>query len=174
MVCFLLDGKIITIDKKSFQNPSVKASSGASISILDHSQLETENLGVGMYHSLMGIFICPTLVLMIGSILGKASTSLNLVSFGTSHIEDPWILHSPSTSSDSSIPAETDMLLHTKLVAYQDNIGHVVEPRHSYSQTKEEYPYVLHAWAVDSSHSQDCLDDVFPFDEAILEAMFGI
>ena len=30
------------------------------------------------------------------------------------------------------------------------------------------------AWVVESSHSHDCLDDVFPSDEAILEAMSGI
>ena len=33
---------------------------------------------------------------------------------------------------------------------------------------------MLLAWVVESSHSQDCLDDVFPSDEAILEAMSGI
>ena len=33
---------------------------------------------------------------------------------------------------------------------------------------------MFHTWAVDSSHSQYFLDDVFPSDEAILEAMSGI
>ena len=33
---------------------------------------------------------------------------------------------------------------------------------------------MLPAWEVESSHSQDCLDDVFPSNEAILEAMSGI
>ena len=39
---------------------------------------------------------------------------------------------------------------------------------------EEEDAYVLSTWVVESSHSQDCLDDVFPLDEAILEAMSGI
>ena len=69
MVCFLLNGNIVTIDKKYFQNPSVKALSRASILIIDHSQLATENVGVGMYPSLMGTFSCPMPVLMIGSCL---------------------------------------------------------------------------------------------------------
>ena len=77
VVCFPLDGNIITIDKKYFQNLCLKASSGASILIIDHSQLATENVGVGMYPSLMGTFICPTLILMIGSSIGKALNSLN-------------------------------------------------------------------------------------------------
>ena len=88
---------------------------------------------MGMYPSLIGTFSYPMPILMIGSSLGRASTSLNSVSFFTSHMEDPWILPSPSTSSDNSIPAETDMLLHTTLVVYQANIDHVVEPSPSSS-----------------------------------------
>ena len=33
---------------------------------------------------------------------------------------------------------------------------------------------MLLAWALDSSHSHDCLDDDFPSDEAILESMSGV
>ena len=72
VVCFPLDGKIITIDKKYFQNPSVNASSRASIPIINHSQPKTKNVGVGMYHSLMGTFSCPAPILMIGYSLGGA------------------------------------------------------------------------------------------------------
>ena len=37
VVCFPLNGNIITIDQTSFHNLSVSASSGASILIIDHS-----------------------------------------------------------------------------------------------------------------------------------------
>ena len=37
VVCFPFNGKIVTIDQTSFTNPSVSASSGASILIIDHS-----------------------------------------------------------------------------------------------------------------------------------------
>ena len=67
VICFLFNGKIVTIYQKSFHNPSLNSSSGASILIIDHSQPATENMGVGMYPSLMGTFSCPALVLMIGS-----------------------------------------------------------------------------------------------------------
>ena len=63
-VCFLLDGNIITIDKKYFQNLCLKASSRSSILIIDHSQSAIKNVGVGMYPSLMGTFSFPTPVLM--------------------------------------------------------------------------------------------------------------
>ena len=69
-----LDRKIVTIDKISFDNFSLKASSRASIPVINHSQLTTESVGVVLYPSLMGNFNCVVHVLMIGSSLGKAST----------------------------------------------------------------------------------------------------
>ena len=77
------------IDQMKFKNPSVTASSGASIPIVEHSQPETGSVGVGMYPSLMGIFSFPPLVLMIGSSSSEGSTSMRSVSFHTSHMEDP-------------------------------------------------------------------------------------
>ena len=86
-------------------------------------------------------------------------------------MEYPWIIPSLSTSS---VPTETNVPLPTMMVAYQANLDQVADPSPSSSQTKEEDLYVLPAWAVESSHSHDFLDDVFPSDEAILEAMSGV
>ena len=33
---------------------------------------------------------------------------------------------------------------------------------------------MLSIWVVESSHAHHCLDDVFPSDEAIIEAMSGV
>ena len=71
-------------------------------------------------------------------------------------------------------PVEIDVPLPAKMVAYQENIDHVVEPSPSSLWMEEEDPYVLPTWAVESSHSQDCLDDVFPSNEGIIEAMSRI
>ena len=128
-------------------------------------------MGIGIYPSLMGTFNCPVLIFMMRSSFGGASSSLNSVSFCTTHMEDPWILPSLSTSS---MPTETGMSLHAMMVAYQANLDQVAEPSPSSSRMEEEDPYVLPAWTVESSHSHDCLDDVFPSDEAILEAMSGV
>ena len=46
------------------------------------------------------------------------------------------------------------------MIAYQANLGSVVEPSPSSSWKEEEDPYVLPAWAVQSSHTHDCLDSV--------------
>ena len=80
VICFPFNGKIVTINQMPFQNPCVNASSRASIPIIDHSQLATGSVGVGMYPSLMEIFSCPAPMLMIGSSFGGASSSLNSVS----------------------------------------------------------------------------------------------
>ena len=97
------------IDQMSFRNPSVNASLGTSIPIIDHSQPTTGSVGVGIYPSLMGTmgtFSCPTPILMIGSSFNGDSYSLNSVPFHTTHMEDPWILPPPSTSS---VPIETNV-----------------------------------------------------------------
>ena len=133
------------IDQKSFNNPCVTASSGASIPIVEHSQSSTRIVGEGMYPSLMGSFSCPAPILMIRSSSGEASSSLSSVSFRTTHMEDPWILPTPSPSCD---PIETDVPFPATMIAYQANIKCVAEPSPSSLQMEEEDPYVLPAWAV--------------------------
>jgi hypothetical protein len=55
-LCFPHEGKIVTIDQLSFAYSSPNASLGQSIPVIDNSQPTTENIGVGMYSSLMGTF----------------------------------------------------------------------------------------------------------------------
>ena len=161
----------MTIDKISFDNFSLKASSRASIPVINHSQPATKNIGVDMYPSLMGTFSFIALILIISSSLCKASMSLSSIPFLTSHMEDPWTLPSLISLGEDSIPTEMDMSFSTTLVAYQANLGPIVDSSSSSSRTKEEDPYAFTSWVVSSSHSHDCLDDIFPSDEAILEAM---
>ena len=108
MICFPFNGNIDRIDQNSFHNPSVNASSKASILIIDHAQPATGSVGIGMYPSLMGTFRCLVPVLIIGSSFGGASSSSNSVNFCTTHMEDPWIIPSLSTLS---VPTETDVSL---------------------------------------------------------------
>ena len=60
-------------------------------------------------------------------------------------MEDPWILPTPSTSSE---PIVTNVTLPISMIAYQANLKSVAEPSPSSSQMEEEDPYVLPAWAV--------------------------
>ena len=98
-----------------------------------------------MYSSLMGSFSCPTPILMIGSSSSEASTSMRSVSFCTSHMEDPWILPTPSTPSE---PIVTCVPFPATMIAYQANLECVAEPSPSSSRMEEEDPYVLPAWTV--------------------------
>ena len=86
-------------------------------------------------------------------------------------MEDPWILPS---SSPLIGPIEMDVPFLATMVAYQENIDKVTKLSPSSLWIEEEDPYVLHASAVETSHAHDCLDDVFPSDEAIIEAMSGV
>ena len=56
---------------------------------------------------------------------------------------------------------ETDVPFPATMIAYQVNLDCVAEPSISSSQTEKEDPYVLPAWAIESSHMHDCLDSVF-------------
>jgi hypothetical protein len=56
ILCFPHQGEIVTIDQLSFAYSSPNASVGLSIPVIDNSQSTTENIGVGMYSSLMGTF----------------------------------------------------------------------------------------------------------------------
>ena len=123
---------------------------------------------MGMYQSLMGTFSCPVPILMIGSSFGGDSFSLNSMSFRTTHMEYPWILPSPSPSNR---PIKTDVSFPTAMIAYQSNLDCVAKPSPSSLRMEEEELYVLPAWAIESSHTHDFLDHVFPSDEAIIEAM---
>ena len=85
----------------------------------------------------MGSFSCPALILMIGYISSEAFKSMRSVSFRMIHMEDHWILPTPSTLSE---PIVTDVSLPATMVAYQANLGCVAEPSPSSSRTKEEDP----------------------------------
>ena len=124
-----------------------------------------------MHPSLMGSFSCPAPILMIGSSSSEASTSMRSVSFRMSHMEDPWILPTPSTPSN---PIMTDVMFPVAMISYQSNLESSAEPSPSSSWIEEEDPYVLSTWAVQSSHVHKYLDTVFPLDEAIIEAMSGV
>ena len=124
----------------TFKNSSVTASSGASIPIVEHSQPTTGSVSVGMYPSLMGSFSCLAPILKIGYSFNEASTSTISVSFCTSHMEDPWILSTPSTLSE---PIVMNVPLPATMIAYQANLKCVADPSPSSSWTEEEDPYVM-------------------------------
>ena len=106
----------------------------------------------------MGTFSCHAPIFMIESSFGGISYLLNSVSFHTTHMEDPWLLPSPSPSNG---PIEIDVLFPATIIPYQANLDCVAEPSPSSLQMEEEDLYVLLAWEVESSHTHDFLDSFF-------------
>jgi hypothetical protein len=62
VLCFPHQGEIVAIDQLSLTYSSPNASIGPSIPMIDNSKAATENIGVGMYSSLMGTFDFSALI----------------------------------------------------------------------------------------------------------------
>ena len=110
-----------------------------------------------MYASLMGTFDFPAPINFLGStIVGK---SIAMV-FDRTNI---WVLpfrHEPKVPL-SIVEVDYQAIIHT-------TIDPIPVPLTVWEELEEAY---LPAWAENSLHTEDCLDMVFPSDEAILEAM---
>jgi hypothetical protein len=91
---FLREGKIVTIEQLSFVHVSSNASVGPSIRVIENSQPTTEDIGVGMYSSLMGNFDFVSPIHHIYSMSSRFSSSMRFVLLHTLYFNDPWILHS--------------------------------------------------------------------------------
>ena len=174
VVCFPFEGRIVTIAQKYFDNSGTKASLGATIPVIDNSQLENVNVGVGMYLSLMGTFNIFTPILTIHYIIGSESSSSISIPFCVFQLEDPWTFPSLSTSDEDPRPTKMDMSLSTVAISYKPNRGLVVDPSPSSSSMEEEGPYARSSWVVASSHSHDFFDETFSSNESILKAMNGL
>jgi hypothetical protein len=65
------------------------------------------------------------------------------------------------------------MPLSTKNIVYQVILDSFADQDPITSHSNEEDPILEPMWATFSSCSHECLDDTFPSDEAIIEAMIG-
>jgi len=62
-----------------------------------------ENVGVGLYPSLMGTFSILSLILVIGyssTVVDKEAHVRVIQSFKKKYFDDPWVLPNPSDSRD--------------------------------------------------------------------------
>jgi hypothetical protein len=101
-LCFPHEGKIVTIDQLSFARSSPNASLGPSIPVINNSQPTTENIGVGMYSSLMGTFKFMTLTPShhIYAMSSRPVSTGRSIPFRTSYFSDPWTLPSSTASCE--------------------------------------------------------------------------
>jgi hypothetical protein len=121
VLCFLHEGRIVTIDQLSFSHPN--PSSGAStVPMIDNLQPGTINLGVSLFPSLMGTFDYPSPsndVKFISVVPDQPRDAIFQVSsFKTSYFHDPWTLPSPSASMEGIGHLGMAMPLSVAEVAY--------------------------------------------------------
>ena len=105
--------RIMTIDQLTFDNSSSSASSRPTILTIDNSQVTTENVGAGMYPSLMGSFNILEAILAINISPSGVTSPLSLHQFCTMYLDDPWNLLSLSTSDEDTIPTTVEMPFYT-------------------------------------------------------------
>ena len=73
------------------------ASTDSSVPKLDNTKAPVENLGVGMYSSLMGTFDIPPPTVHINAI-SSSKAPLRREFFRTHYFSDPWTLPSPTAT----------------------------------------------------------------------------
>jgi len=59
IICFPHGGRIVTVDQLDCSLIDPNASTDSTFPLVDNTKLPVENLGVGMYSSLMGTFDFP-------------------------------------------------------------------------------------------------------------------
>jgi hypothetical protein len=117
-LCFPHEGKIMTIDQLSFVYVSLNASVGPSIPMIENSQSTTEDIGVGMYSSLMGTFDFVAPIHHIYAMSSRYSSSVRSVPFFTSYFNDPWTLPSLTISCEGQSHIGMTMPLSSMEIQY--------------------------------------------------------
>ena len=59
ILCFPHEGRQVKIDQLDYSLGDSRATSASTVTLMDNPRQPIENLGVGMYSSLMGIFDLP-------------------------------------------------------------------------------------------------------------------
>jgi hypothetical protein len=126
-LCFPHEGKIVTIHQLSYVHASPNASIGPSIPMIDNSKLTTEDIGVGMYSSLMGTFDFVAPIHHIYAISNRFSSSMRYVPFRTSYFNNPWTLPSLTMSCEGHSHIGMEIPLSTEKIAYQAILDSTVD-----------------------------------------------
>ena len=127
-IFFHFEDQIVMSEQMSFYNSGMTTSSGSTIPVIDNSQPTTENVGVGMYPSLMRYFNIFAPILTIGSILGRKSSSSSSVPFHTMYVDDPWTLSSLRTSDKDPRPNNMEMSLSIVNISDQATLDLILDP----------------------------------------------
>jgi hypothetical protein len=119
----------------------------------------------------MGTFNFSTPIYHVYTMSSKPTSTERSIPFRTSYFSDTWTLPSPTSSIEGHLHAGMAMPLSATEIAYQVILDSSVDPDLITLPTDEEDPILRPIWPTSLSCSHDFLDETFPLDEAILEAM---
>jgi hypothetical protein len=159
----------MTIDQLSFSrlDPSLGAS---MVPMIDNPQPGVVNIGVGLCPPLMGTFSYPPPQGDVKFISDHHKAEIfQISSFRTNYFNDPWILPSPSATTEGTGHHGMSMPLSVEKLVYSLVQQASVDPNPTPAQELD--PILEPIWAQVSLPNTDSLDLVFPLDEAIIEAM---
>jgi hypothetical protein len=156
-LCFTHEGNIVMIDQLSFAYSIPNASFGQSIPVIDNSLLTTENIGVGMYSSLMGTFNFSAPNHQVYAMCSRSVSTGRSIPFCTSYFDDLWTLPSPTLSCEGQSHAGMAMPLSATEITYQAILNSSMDLDPIPSPTDEEDLMSRPVWATSLSCSHDCL-----------------
>jgi hypothetical protein len=169
VLLFPHEGRIVTIDQLSFSRPD-PALGASTVPMIDNPQPDVVNVGVGLCPSLMGTFDYPPPHNYVKFISNHHKAEIfHVSSFRTTYFEDLWILPSPSATMDETGHSGMSMPLSATEVAYSLVQQASANPDPTPAQELDPLPEPI--WAQGSLATTNSLDLVFPFDEAVIEAM---
>jgi hypothetical protein len=159
MICFLHQGDIVMINQLSYAYSIMNAFVGPSIHVVNNSQPTTENIGVGMYSSLMGAFNFSILTHHVCAMSRMPASVERSIPFHTSYSSDPWTPTSSTLSIEGQSHVGMAMPLSIDEIAYQASLDPYADPNPVPSQMVEEDPVLRPVWATSLSCSHDFLDE---------------
>jgi hypothetical protein len=172
------EGKLVTIDQLSFYNAPNE--SGTPIPFVNNSTPACENMGVGLYSSLMGSFNISAPILSVKSFTGYALTQVSREqgflerSFKTTYLLDPWALPKSDTLVNEDGTTWMDSLLSIVEVSYRTVQDKTAGECSSRLAEEERNIYPLPVLSMCSSSGSDPLDTKLFTDEIIMEVMCPI
>lgn len=148
------------------------ATSDSTVPLVDNPRQPIENLGVGMYSSLMGTFDLPTPIARINAISSSKESSRKEFLW-THYFSDPWNLPSPTTTLDEGQVGGMEFPMSVAELRYQSIVNSADDHPTPFLEEELDGDVAL-AWTLDSNSTMDCLDTFLVFEEEILEAMKGV
>ena len=169
------EGKLVTIDQLSFYKTLNE--SGTSVPFVDNSTPACENMGVGLYSSMMGSFNIAAPILSVKSFPIYAITNVAQDqdflerSFKTTYLLDPWPLPKSVTLMTKERTKGITSPLFAIEVAYRIVQEQSTDECSSHLVEEERNIYPLPMLSICSSSGSDPLDTELFTDETIMEVM---